>query len=411
MDSDENKPRVLISAYACEPDRGSEPEVGWQVALHMACVSDVSVITRSNNREVIESALEAHDGPKPKFHYYDLPRPLLWLKKRLLGTSGYYVMWQAALRWRFRRELEKTDLVHHVTFNGLQFPGFWLFAGKPVVLGPLGGGMTCPPQLMSLLGGAERGERHRSWVIDCLPFFPFWRRIIGEAATVIAANRETASVIQPFRREQVPVMLETAVLPEAIRTRDKDRRAGKKLRVVWLGNLIPRKAPILALAAAAEVLKNEDGFELVIAGGGPEESRLRREIERLGLEGQVTLAGKIPKSEVNTLMDSADAFLFTSVRDTSGNVVLEAMSRGLPVVALCHQGVREICEPESALLVEPGNTEETVLGLAEAMIRLSREEGLAQRLGRAGQKHLAANHTWNHYQDRMMEVYREAIES
>ena len=48
-----NRIRVLISAYACEPNKGSEPGVGWNWALQMAKLNEVYVITRSNNRKII----------------------------------------------------------------------------------------------------------------------------------------------------------------------------------------------------------------------------------------------------------------------------------------------------------------------------------------------------------------------
>ena len=57
--------KVLISAYACEPGKGSEPEVGWQWALQMARHHDVTVLTRANNRQAIEPAIEALRGRQP----------------------------------------------------------------------------------------------------------------------------------------------------------------------------------------------------------------------------------------------------------------------------------------------------------------------------------------------------------
>lgn len=55
-----NRIRVLISAYACEPNKGSEPGVGWNWTLQMAKMDEVYVITRSNNRKVIETFLQKH---------------------------------------------------------------------------------------------------------------------------------------------------------------------------------------------------------------------------------------------------------------------------------------------------------------------------------------------------------------
>jgi glycosyltransferase involved in cell wall biosynthesis len=399
---------VLLSVYACEPGKGSEPEVGWRVATGMAAHCKVRAITRANNREAIEAALAVMEGPKPEFLYYDLPAPFLKLKKRILGTSGYYILWQIAARWHFRKELEHVDLIHHVTFNGIQFPGLWINTGKPVVLGPLGGGMVCPVPLLSLFGKHEGKEKRRSLLIRSLRLLPWWRLTVEEAATVIAANRETAGLLQAHRSETVPILLETAVCPEAIRGSLRPPRNASELRILWLGQMIPRKAPILALQAFAVALKSEPDFRLTIAGGGQEEERVRAEARRLGIADRVEIPGRVPKEQVNALMDETDAFLFTSIRDTSGNVVLEAMSRGVPVIALNHQGIREICDPGSSLLVEPRTIEGTAQGLADAMIRLKRVEGLTERLGSAGKERVAIHFTWPNYCDRMMDFYQHA---
>lgn len=401
---------VLLSVYACEPGKGSEPEVGWRVATGMATHCNVRAITRANNRRAIEAGLAELDGAKPEFLYYDLPAPFLKLKKRLLGTSGYYVLWQIAARWHFRKELESADLIHHVTFNGVQFPGLWINTGKPVVLGPLGGGMTCPTQLLPLFGKHEAKEKRRSLLIRSLRFLPWWRETVEEAATVIAANRETADLLQPHRRETVPVLLETAVCPQVITENPRPPGKSVELKVLWLGQMIPRKAPLLALQAFATALDSEPDLRLTIAGAGPEEERVREEARRLGIADKVDIPGRVPKDRVNALMDEADSFLFTSIRDTSGNVVLEAMSRGVPVIALYHQGIHEICDPGSSLLVEPSGISDTATALAEAMIRLKREDGLAQRLGTAGKQRVASIFTWPKYCERMIEFYQNTSE-
>ncbi|MEP2777058.1 MAG: glycosyltransferase family 4 protein [Luteolibacter sp.] len=402
---------AFLSVYACEPGKGSEPEVGWRVATGMASHCKVRAITRANNREAIEAGLAEMDGAKPEFLYYDLPAPFLKLKKRILGTSGYYILWQIAARWHFRKELESADLIHHVTFNGVQFPGLWFNTGKPVVLGSLGGGMTCPSSLLPLFGKHAAKEKRRSLLIRSLHLLPWWRETVEKATTVIAANRETADLLQPHRSETVPVLLETAVFPEMITNSPRPTRDAAALKILWLGQMIPRKAPLLALQAFAKALESEPDLRLTIAGPGPEEERVRAEALRLGITDKVEIPGRVPKERVNSLMDETDAFLFTSIRDTSGNVVLEAMSRGVPVIALHHQGIREICDPDSSLLVEPSSISETIQDFAEAMIRLKREDGLAQRLGTAGIERVAKLFTWPNYCERMMEFYQASIES
>src|SRR2546423_14793992 len=88
--------KVLISAYACEPGKGSEPEVGWQWALQMARFHDVAVLTRENNRGPIEAELAkiGTSRPVPRFAYYDCGRFMLWLKRETRARPLYYPLWQ-----------------------------------------------------------------------------------------------------------------------------------------------------------------------------------------------------------------------------------------------------------------------------------------------------------------------------
>ena len=65
--------KVLMSAYSCEPGRGSEPGIGWNVAREMAKYHDIWVITLVNNRELIEAELERNPLQRLHFVYYELP--------------------------------------------------------------------------------------------------------------------------------------------------------------------------------------------------------------------------------------------------------------------------------------------------------------------------------------------------
>src|SRR2546421_1903633 len=62
--------RVLVSAYACEPDHGSEPCVGWNVVMGLAAFHDVWVLVRECHRAVIEAYLSRHPTTNPRFVFY-----------------------------------------------------------------------------------------------------------------------------------------------------------------------------------------------------------------------------------------------------------------------------------------------------------------------------------------------------
>src|ERR1700735_1306722 len=96
--------RVLLSAYGCEPNKGGEPEVGWQRTVHMLPFADeVWVITRSNNQPVIE-AHPISRAPGLHFIYYDLPRALLRFKKQRGFLPLYLILWQWGAYCEARRQ-------------------------------------------------------------------------------------------------------------------------------------------------------------------------------------------------------------------------------------------------------------------------------------------------------------------
>ena len=89
-----NRHRVLLSAYACEPDKGSEPGVGWNWAQHLSNYFEVYVITRSNNNQVINDYLIKHPNEHLHFIYHDCSGIARKIKKLPNGIYLYYKQWQ-----------------------------------------------------------------------------------------------------------------------------------------------------------------------------------------------------------------------------------------------------------------------------------------------------------------------------
>ena len=86
--------KVLMSAYACEPNKGSEPGVGWNWALHMSKEYEVYVITRLNNKEIIEEYLKKNPIEHIHFYYHDCSKFKRKIKRIPNGIFVYYKMWQ-----------------------------------------------------------------------------------------------------------------------------------------------------------------------------------------------------------------------------------------------------------------------------------------------------------------------------
>jgi len=97
------------------------------------------------------------------------------------------------------------------------------------------------------------------------------------------------------------------------------------------------------------------------------------------------------------------------VRDTSGNVLLEAMAAGLPAVTLWHHGAAEIATDETALRIQPSGFRATATALGEAMLRLARDSELRVRLGNAGRQRILDVYVWDRKGEWMNAIYHRIV--
>jgi len=396
-----------MSAYACEPDRGSEPEVGWQWCLQMARFHDVTVVTRANNQLVIETALASFTGHKPQFVYYDLPDWLVALKRSGLPVAIYYALWQAGVRRFMAARLADFELIHHVTFNSFRQPGFWWRCGKPVVLGPLGGGQICPWQFVMKFGPRLIPEVTRSLSVMASRRLPNLYASFAAATVILTANQDTTRRIPARHRYKVRSLLETGMPRELVRE-PVERPGDDCIRIAWVSRLEKIKGCPLALRAFAAAVKEEKSLRLTFVGGGPEESMARRLATELGVSEFIIWQGPVPKVQIPELLSRHDMFLFTSLRDTSGNVLLEAMAAGLPAVTLRHHGAAEIATDTTALRVPVCGPEATAKSMAAALVQLARSRDLRRELGRAAAARVLDVYVWDRKGEEMDRIYRAA---
>ena len=156
-----------------------------------------------------------------------------------------------------------------------------------------------------------------------------------------------------------------------------------KRLLLYVGLIARRKGVLDLVRAFARVVEEEPEAVLALAGRGEEPyvGEVKELVKELGLEGSVRLLGPVPNEDVVHLMRACDAFLYASRSEGEGipRAILEAMACGKPVVATRAAGVQEaVRDGEAGYTVDVGDLH----GLAEAVLRLLRDEGLRRRLGR-----------------------------
>jgi len=173
-----------------------------------------------------------------------------------------------------------------------------------------------------------------------------------------------------------------------------------ELNVLYAGRITQEKGADLLAEAFLDARRRDPRLHLVLAGGGPEQERLR---ERVG--EHATFLGWLQGIELARAYASADIFLFPSATDTFGQVILEAQASGLPVVAVAAGGPLSLIEDRvSGLLCEP-----TADALAEGVLELASSPLLRQRLAALALTGVRAR-TWEGAMERLAAGYRRILE-
>lgn len=407
LDSANRRLKVLITAFACEPHRGSEPGVGWNWALQAARDHEVWVITRKLYRKVISQEMaNAPEELKANLHfvYYDLP---VWLRRLCINERIWFSLWEIGLLGKARqlhREVD-FDVTHHLNFVTVEMPGLLWKLDAPFVWGPVGGGQVPPPALKQYYGGFWAAEMIRAVRKKLLAFNPFVRGAARNAACIIVSNRETQALLAPMTKSPMIAATEIGV---AVPPEQPAREPGDRLEIAWVGVLTPRKGPLLALDIASALNGMGVDFRLRIAGTGPWQQLLEQRIQALGLQDKIILEGAVPFEAMSAFYHDSDVFLFTSLQDTTGTVVAEAMSHGLPVVTLDHQGAALMVTDQCGVKIAIKSAAQVVHDTAAALQVLSLHPQWRQTLGAAARQRIEQRYTWDKKADLLADMYMRA---
>ena len=392
--------KVLVSAFQCAPGHGGEIGNGWSWSTSLADYGhEVTVLTHSEFRERVAAGGRSDID----FHFVDPPRPI---PIRLAHLDGYdmYRRWQNAA-YEYAAALGRDwDVVHHTGWGSLHLGSRLWRLPAPLVYGPIGGGQTAP--------SAYRGYFGREWPMELarnvatgplLKLNSLTTQTLRNSSVVLVTNSATEAACRALGAKDIRYFLADGVPQDWIGTAHQ-RPAGVPV-VLWVGRMLSRKAPELAVEAFAELRKTMQA-RLLMAGDGPFQPRVEAAVERLGLTGDVELLGRIPWPKLAELYATSSLFLFCSLRDSSSAQFLEALGKGLPAVALDLHGIGDVKVGLAAEKVAlPSRPEQLPADLADAMRTVLTGDDWAARSAAAVE--WASEHTFARKAAAATRIYQE----
>ena len=228
---------------------------------------------------------------------------------------------------------------------------------------------------------------------------------------VMFANLETKTFLTGADKNACDYDVVSEIATDGVLDTDRNRvrMSEKTMTFLVAGRLVYRKGHDY-LFDALEQLPDSLDYEVRIVGTGPDQNRLVKRCRESGkLSQHVTFVGLIPYTQMEEEYRKADVLIMPSIRETTGTVILEAMSRAIPVITLDKFGAAILLDQESGWLIEAGGKQACIKAMCNAIESciLAPEEAL--RKGANGIRK-AEMHTWEkkneYYQQKYIELLK-----
>ncbi len=413
--------KILMSAFSCGPGRGSEPGVGWNMALQAARLGhEVLVLTQTECKAEIERAVA--EGATPANLRFEIFTPR-WLEiyRDTLLKQGVFsltwhttnILWQICALYHARKICKSNsfDLVYHVTMAGIRQPTLLFALGLPTVIGPLGGGERAPMQL-------RKSFSWKGWLFDflrdistlALRIDPMTRAAFLNAELIFLRSRDSLVAVPPRSRNKVHIDVGMGIAPGII-GKLRPHEAATPLKLLYAGRMVHWKGAHLAIQAVAQARSQGTDVILRLVGSGPAKEDFVRLAKQLGIAESIHWTAELPRDQFLAMYQEHHAFLFPSLHDAAPTVILEAFAFGLPVICLDLGGPGQFVDQTCGRRVSANLTEhDCIWRLAQEIETLANNEDLRIALGRGALKRYQ-EYTWPRVAERLFSQIEHVVSS
>jgi phosphatidylinositol alpha-1,6-mannosyltransferase len=410
--------KILLLAEACNPEWTSVPLVGFNFVNALSQRSDlrITLATHIRNRPALEQKGLAS---RIEILWIDnewIAKPLYRMGTLLRGGSSLgwttnmafswpaYVAFEMSIARRLKRRLEsgEFELIHRITPVSPTLPSpLSAMTRVPMIVGPLNGGLPWPQEF------PELRSREREWLSPLRRLYrqlPGFRSTYQHLAGVISGSRHTATEIPDYFRGKQFHLPENGIDPDRFPIASDWTAPAGTFEFISTGRLVPYKGfeLILEAMASSPLLRT---CRLQIIGDGPQRQHLQERCHQLGLTDVVNFRGWLPQQQVANLLSTSQAFVFPSLREFGGAVVLEAMASGLPAIVMNYGGPAELIDDTTGIRLPMGCLRDVVTHLTAAMESLVTSPSRCRSMARQGIQNIRDHYTWDRKADALFEVY------
>lgn len=407
---------ILINAYACSPNMGSEPGMAWNWCVNLAKHCKLYIITEGEFKDKIEKELPKLSQGKNMHFYYN---PVSDKVRQMCWNQGdwrfyyYYNKWQKKTL-EIANEIIKEyqiDLIHQLNMVGFREPGYlWKIENKPFIWGPIAGIGSIPFSFMK-----DSNLKFKLFYILKnqitalqLRYSSKVNSALKAASLLITATPETGQIIKKIHNIDSIQINETGC---SIKEYTSDiKKDDTFFDILWVGRFIYTKQLKLALDVINQI-KNLKNIRFHIVGqafNAEETEKYKKYAQTLGIDNICVWHGQIPNNEVLMLMQKSHLFFFTSIFEATSTVILEAIQNKLPIVCFDRCGFGPIVDSSIGRKIQLSTPQNAIIGFAREITELYNHKNLLDTMSNnciKKQQELS----WDNKAKQMVELYNSII--
>ena len=399
--------KVLVSAFTCKANGKSETYLGYKWLEQIARFCDTTLVT-SDNEGASDRWKKIQTWRQTKFKNR--------LLRRINGEVSFdYFGFNHRNKRQFKRTIGEYDLVHHLMPQAPRYPVALGCMARKFILGPVGGGLRAPESFR------QEVEGHEEWyyklrMLDRARFDwdPFLRRTYDAADLILIIGSYMYDLLPKRYHHKCKVMLDVgADVSSYHSSRQLSADNRQPLKLLYAGRIVPFKGLIYALRAVERLpVEAKSKIEFTVIGDQGEsgyEQACKGFVKTHGLEKIVTFLPFRPRHEIFEYYNRSDLFVFPSLAETGGTVVLEAMAMSRPVLAVRRGGPAESVVPEGGFLIDPRDPEYLVERIKETFLEVLTNRELIVAKGTGARKAAEDRFDWSKKGEALMGIYEQVL--
>ena len=405
------KYNILISANHCAPGQGSEHGVGWNFVSRLAAYHNITLIT---NRHVFFDRL-CTEAEEKGIKVYGIKQ---YIKFKGLTKLLPFIYYSEYKWWQYRvykkaRQLHRIhhfDIIHQVTNITFREPGYLWKLNAPFVWGPVVVLGYDKPEFLNMYGLSEGLKIILRHIFTKIQFSTAYRikKALNASYACLPVCENTRSLLHKLSPgTNFHIMPETASIDEKITNIITKREPEEEIRLLWISRFDPSKGVMLLLEALNKLTDNIK-YRLILAGDGPQKNKAIAFCENKKINFEYL--GHLSYDEIQKLYASAHLFFITSMMDATTTVLFEALSSGLPIVALDHLSFGEKVVGSCGKKITVGTPEQISIDIARA-IKYYYENEDTRRAASEGAILQAKTNSWNIRISDLCKIYDEILNS